>query len=86
MLKRRWLLLTSLRDCKVDSDNKMPTLTESTDGVKDVKVKPSKELVEKARRSIARILTDPSELLGLWRESEAFDSWKSCVQGLSNCL
>jgi hypothetical protein len=34
MLKRRWLLLTSLRDCKVDSDNKMPTLTESTDGLK----------------------------------------------------
>jgi len=61
-----------------------------TDGidrwVRDLKVKPSKELVEKARRSIARILTDPSELLGLWRESEDFDSWKSCVQGLSNRL
>ena len=45
----------SLRDCKVDSDNKMPTLTESTDGLKTSRVKPSKELVEKARRSIAGI-------------------------------
>ena len=61
-----------------------------TDGinrwVKSVKVKPSKEILEKARQSIVRILTEPSELLELWRDSEDFDSWKSCVQGLSNRL
>ena len=60
-----------------------------TDGIdrwiKSIKVKPSKELVKKARQSIVRILT-PSELLEPWRDSEDFDSWKSCVQELSNRL
>jgi hypothetical protein len=59
-----------------------------TDGIdrwiKSIKVKPSKELVEKARQSIVRILTEPCELLELWRDSEDFDSWKSCVPELSN--
>jgi hypothetical protein len=44
---------------------------------------PSEELVEKSRRSIARILTEPSELLDLWRESEEFEAWKRAVEDLS---
>ena len=43
-------------------------------------------LVEKARRSIARVLTQPSELLELWTESENFDDWKRSVEEVSRRL
>jgi hypothetical protein len=50
------------------------------------KIVPSKELVEKARRAVARVLTEPSELLDLWRDSEDFEEWKQVVDDLSKRL
>lgn len=47
---------------------------------------PTDELLDKARRSIARILTEPSELLELWLEGGEFDAWKQEVEGLSTRL
>jgi hypothetical protein len=47
---------------------------------------PSKELVDKARRCIARILTEPSEILELWTESNELDAWKSAVEEVSKRL
>jgi spore cortex formation protein SpoVR/YcgB (stage V sporulation) len=44
------------------------------------KVTISDELVEKAKRSVARILVEPSELLELWGESREFDDWKRRVE------
>jgi hypothetical protein len=44
------------------------------------------ELVDKARRAIARILSAPSELLELWTESEDFDGWKRPVEGVAQRL
>ena len=46
----------------------------------------SDELLEKARRAIARILTEPSELVELWTESEYFDDWKRHVAEVSKRL
>ena len=50
------------------------------------KMPPSEALLEKARRSITRILTEPSELLELWRDSEDFEVWKSSVEEVSSRL
>jgi hypothetical protein len=47
---------------------------------------PSEELVEKARRSIARILAEPSEILELWQESEDFALWKRAVEEIAEHL
>jgi hypothetical protein len=37
-------------------------------------------LIGMAKRSIARILAEPSELLELWAASDDFDSWKRSVE------
>jgi hypothetical protein len=50
------------------------------------KTTPSEALIEKARRSITRILTEPSELLELWRDSRDFEVWKSSVEEVSRRL
>jgi hypothetical protein len=44
------------------------------------------ELIGKAKKSIARILAEPSELLELWTESDEFDSWKRGVEEVSKRL
>ena len=49
-------------------------------------VQVSDELREKARRSLARILTAPSELLELWTASGDFDGWKRVVEGVAQRL
>jgi hypothetical protein len=41
---------------------------------------PSEALIEKARRSITRVLAEPSELLELWQESGDFEVWKASVE------
>jgi len=45
-----------------------------------IKLQPNKQLVEKARSAIARILREPSEIMELWRDSEDFEAWKSSVE------
>lgn len=51
-----------------------------------LKLSPSDGLVDKARRAVDRILTEPSELLDLWRESDHFESWKRSIEDLSRRL
>jgi len=48
-----------------------------------IKLQPSKQLVEKARGSIARIMKEPSEIVDLWRDSDEFEMWKSSVEDLT---
>ena len=50
--------------------------------VKNLRAAVSDDLAEKARRSTARILVEPSELLELWAESDDFDGWKRGVEEL----
>jgi hypothetical protein len=47
---------------------------------------PSEALIEKARRSVTRILTEPSELLQLWQVSGDFGAWKDSVKEVSRRL
>ena len=47
---------------------------------------PSEALIEKARRSVMRILTEPSELLALWQDSGDFGAWKGSVEEVSRRL
>jgi hypothetical protein len=47
---------------------------------------PSEELIEKARRAVARILAGPAELIDLWRDSEHFEEWKRTVEDLAKRL
>jgi hypothetical protein len=46
----------------------------------------SDELTEKARRSVARVMAAPSELLELWADSDDFDWWKRAVEGVAQRL
>jgi uncharacterized protein DUF4259 len=50
--------------------------------VESIKLAPSDALVEKARRTIVRIVTGPSELRDLWSESGELESWKSSLEGV----
>jgi Domain of unknown function (DUF4259) len=54
--------------------------------VAGLKLVPSDQLLEKARRSVERIMTAPSELLELCQESQDFASWKRTIDGLMNRL
>ena len=43
----------------------------------------SVEVCEKAKRAVARVLSEPSEIVELWTDSGDFDGWKRSVEGLS---
>ena len=61
--------------------------TESLDNwVAGHRITPPKELLDSAVRAIARILTEPSELLELWGESDKFDEWKKHLTDLQERL
>jgi hypothetical protein len=46
----------------------------------------SDELVEKAKRLIARILSESSELLELWTASDDFEGWKRSTEEMARRL
>jgi Domain of unknown function (DUF4259) len=50
--------------------------------VERVKLAPSDALVEKARRTVTRMVMGPSELHDLRGESGELESWKSSLEGL----
>jgi len=55
--------------------------------IKGAQMPASDELVEKAKRSIVRILSEPSELMELWMpSSDAFDDWKRRAEEVSRRL
>jgi hypothetical protein len=57
--------------------------TESIDTwIKGSRPQASASLIEKAKRAIARILADESELVEVWAESDDFDGWKQSVEAL----
>jgi hypothetical protein len=66
---------------------KQDSYTEAVDKwVRQIKITPSAELLEKARRAIHRVLVEPSELLELGSESEELEAWKSAVNDVLNRL
>jgi hypothetical protein len=53
------------------------------DWVSQVSVRPSSQLIERARRALERIQQEPSELLELWNESAEAKAWKDSVAALA---
>jgi hypothetical protein len=51
--------------------------------IKNAQVAVSGELIKKAKRAIARILLEPSEIIELWKDSDHFDDWRQGVERLS---
>jgi hypothetical protein len=69
------------------SPSQQTAYTASIDAwIKGLQTGVSDELVEKAKLSIVRILTEPSELLELWTASDDFDGWKRTVEEVSKRL
>jgi len=61
--------------------------TESLDlWVESHQLTPPPELLNLAIAALERILTEPSELLELWQDSEYFDDWQKQIQDLKNRL
>ena len=57
--------------------------TESVDAwVAAHPIVPPPALIGKARQALDRIATEPSELLGLWQDSDHFEDWKRHVAEL----
>jgi len=57
--------------------------TESVDQwVEAHKIPPPKELIDLAIQAIDRILSEPSELLELWQDSEDFETWTMHIKSL----
>src|SRR5690242_8727108 len=52
------------------------------DWVRNAKLVPAPQLINKARRAVERVKTEPSELMELWIDSDDFDSWQSAVEDL----
>ena len=50
------------------------------------KITPSSQLIDKARRAVSRVLTEPSELMELWQDSDDFEAWKASVEVLARRL
>lgn len=48
--------------------------------------RPTPQLIDKARRAVERVMTEPSELMELWFDSNDFELWKSSVEDLSRRL
>jgi hypothetical protein len=56
------------------------------DWIKEAQVQVPDELVDRAKRAISRILSEPSELLELWTESEELDGWKGAIAAITQRL
>jgi Domain of unknown function (DUF4259) len=54
--------------------------------LKSLAVKPSPELLSKARAALERILGPDSELQELWEESDDFESWQSSMKALQSAV
>jgi hypothetical protein len=50
--------------------------------VQNVKLAPSASVAVKSHKVLDRILSEPSELLELWQETDELDAWCSAVKDL----
>jgi hypothetical protein len=59
-----------------------PRTAKIDEWIESKKVAPSSQLIDKAKRAVSRVMTEPSELMELWIDSDDFDSWQSSVEDL----
>ena len=53
--------------------------------VKSVSIKPSMELLDKAKRALVRVASENSELKELWEESESYE-WSASIKALQAAI
>ena len=71
----------------VDPDNGELEPVELVDAwAANINFKPSHELLQKAQAALNRILSENSELLELWQESNSFDAWAGSINSLMDRL
>lgn len=59
--------------------------TAKIDGwIADRKLVPGAALIDKAQRAVLRVITDPSELMQLYIDSDDYDGWESAVEDLAH--
>ncbi len=54
--------------------------------IETVNIVPGDALVQKALAVVRRVLSEPSELMELWAESDEFDAWKAALEDLRSRL
>ncbi len=54
--------------------------------VRRVKLKPSPALLGKARQALQRVVSENSELLELWQDSEDIDAWLASIERLRKAI
>ena len=61
--------------------------TEEVDAwLKSLGIKPSADLLSKARDALTRVMAPESELRELWEESDEFESWESSIKTLQSAV
>lgn len=63
-------------------DPDTPDEEELAEWISRTKMKPDASLARKAHSAIDRILSEPSELLELWQDSEEYEGWMASVLAL----
>lgn len=63
-----------------------PRLEPLDEWIEKKKLAPTPQLVDKAKRAVERVVSEPSELMELWFDSNDFEAWKSSVEDLSRRL
>ena len=61
-----------------------PRTAKIDEWIADNKLVPSAALIDKAQRAVLRVITDPSELMQLYTDSDDYDGWESTVEDLAH--
>lgn len=69
-----------------DEDDELDEEDELAVWISNCEEEPDDVLVENARKAIERILTEPSELLEQWQESDDYETWERGVRALQQSL
>jgi hypothetical protein len=63
-----------------------PRTAKIDDWVAGLKQAPNAQLVDKAVQAVTRVMTEPSELMEIWIDSDNFDDWQDGVEDLLHRL
>jgi len=63
-----------------------PRTAKIDDWISGLKQAPGAPLVDKAVQAVTRVMTEPSELMEIWIDSDNFDDWQDGVEDLLHRL
>lgn len=56
-----------------------PDANSAREEIADLAFQPQSALITKAQEALDRVLSEPSELLELWQDSDDYDAWRQSV-------